>query len=65
MKKYDIPNCKYYVTEEGRLFNKITNEEIFNPEDDFKSSVLINLSNVERMELIYEDDSETWKRLTK
>lgn len=30
MKKYDIPNCKYYVTDEGRLFNKITNEE-FNP----------------------------------
>ena len=27
MKKYDIPNCKYYVTDEGRLFNKITNEE--------------------------------------
>ena len=27
MKKYDIPNCKYYVTEEGRLFNKVTNEE--------------------------------------
>ena len=27
MKKYDIPNCKYYVTDEGKLFNKITNEE--------------------------------------
>lgn len=25
--RYDIPNCKYYVTEEGRLFDKITNIE--------------------------------------
>lgn len=27
MRKYYIPNCKYYVTEEGRLFNKITGKE--------------------------------------
>lgn len=27
MKIYNIPNCKYYVTEEGRLFNKKTNKE--------------------------------------
>lgn len=27
MEKYYIPDCKYYVTDEGRLFNKITDEE--------------------------------------
>ena len=28
MRKYYIPDCKYYVTEEGRLFNKETDEEM-------------------------------------
>ena len=27
MERYDIPDCKYYVTDEGRLFDKVTNEE--------------------------------------
>ena len=33
--------------------------------EDIKSSVIINLQDVERVELVYEDDSEVWKWLNK
>lgn len=44
--------------------DKKTNNAIFNPEQGgLNSSVAINLSNVERIELIYEKDSKVWKKL--
>lgn len=44
--------------------NKETNEVIYNPKDgNLCSSVAINLRDIERMEIIYENDSEVWKRL--
>lgn len=33
-------------------------------EKDFKTSVVINLSDVESLQLFYEDDSETWRFLS-
>lgn len=44
--------------------DKNTNEKTFDPEsDNLNSSVAINLNNIERIEIIYEKDSEVWKRL--
>lgn len=41
------------------------NNIVYNPETDgLKSTVTINLHDVESIELIYEDDSEVWKRLS-
>lgn len=46
------------------VIDKETNDEIYDPSNcDLKSSVVINLSNVERIELIYEDDSKVWQRM--
>lgn len=45
--------------------NKKTEDKIFDPEESgLKSSIAINLNSIERIELIYEDDSEVWKRLS-
>lgn len=44
---------------------KNKNKLIYDPENfNLKSSVAINLRDVERIELIYEKDSEVWKRLS-
>lgn len=44
--------------------DKNTNEKIFDPEQGgLNSSVAINLSNIERIEIIYENDSEVWEKL--
>ncbi len=44
--------------------DKNTNKKIFDPEQGgLNSSVAINLGNIERMEIIYEKDSDVWKRL--
>lgn len=46
------------------IVNKNTNEKIFDPaEGGLNSSVTVNLSNIERIEIIYEKDSEIWQRL--
>lgn len=46
------------------VVNKETTEEVYNPEVfDLKSSVVIPLSNIERIELVYEDDSKVWSRI--
>lgn len=44
--------------------DKKTNNPIFNPKaGELNSSVAINLKDIERIEIIYEKDSEVWKRL--
>lgn len=44
--------------------DKKTNHPIFNPKaGGLNSSVTINLKNIERIEIIYEKDSEVWERL--
>lgn len=44
--------------------DKETNNPVFDPDaENYKSTVAINLRDVERIEIIYEEDSETWKRL--
>lgn len=44
--------------------DKKTNNVVFNPEGGgLNSSVVINLSNIERIELIYEKDSKVWEKL--
>lgn len=44
--------------------NKKTNEPIFDPEKgQLYSSVAINLRDIERIEIFYENDSMTWKRI--
>jgi len=44
--------------------NKNTNEKIFDPTaGGLNSSVTFSLSNVERIEIIYEKDSEVWRKL--
>lgn len=41
-----------------------SNKILFDPEtDDLKSSVAVNLKDVERLEIIYEGDSDVWKKL--
>lgn len=46
------------------VVDKENNEEVYNPEaSNLKSSVVIPLSNVERIELVYEDDSKVWNRI--
>lgn len=43
---------------------RIQNKKIFNPAaGGLNSSITFNLSNVERIEIIYEKDSEVWRRL--
>lgn len=45
--------------------DKDTDEPIFDPdESNYMSSVAINLNNIERIEIIYENDSDVWQRLT-
>lgn len=76
LKNSDIYYCGRFAFREERgndswicLFeygaiNKETNDEVFSPiKSNLKSSVVIPLSNVERIELLYEDDSEVWKRM--
>jgi len=44
--------------------DKNTNKKIFDPEQGgLSSSVVINFNNIERIEIIYEKDSDVWKRL--
>lgn len=44
--------------------SKKDNQVIFDPDkDNLKSSVVINLKDVERIEIVYENDSEIWERL--
>lgn len=44
--------------------DKRTNSKLFDPaEGELCSSVTINLNNVERIEIIYENDSDVWKRM--
>ena len=46
------------------VVNKKTNEIIYNSEKaELKSSVVIPLSNVESIELIYEENSKVWSRM--
>lgn len=46
------------------VFEKESNKKIYDPDKGgLKSSVVINLSNVERIELVYEDDSKVWQRM--
>ncbi len=47
-------------------YSKYVNDvKIFNPNDhNIKSSVTINLNDVESIEIIYEDDSEVWKQMS-
>lgn len=46
--------------------NYNTKDIIFYPDTkNLKSSVAINLKDIERIELVYENDSEVWKRLMK
>lgn len=41
-----------------------TNDKLFGPsEKELCSSVTINLNNIERIEIIYEKDSDVWKRM--
>ena len=50
----------YYV-----CVDRKTNEVLFDPEEaKHDSSVAIKLCDVERIEIIYSEDSEVWKRLT-
>lgn len=52
----------WIVLIEYHRINKETGKEIFNSDSEkLKSSVAINLSNVERIELFYSNDSEVWK----
>ena len=45
--------------------DNVTNDVKNNPkEDGLKSSVIINLREVERIELVYEDGSKVWQRLS-
>lgn len=46
------------------LCNK-NDDEIIRDYSSVKSSVIINLQDIERIELFYEDNSETWKWLNK
>lgn len=44
--------------------DKKTNNKLFDPsKGELCSSVTINLNNVERIEIIYENDSDVWKRM--
>lgn len=44
--------------------NKTTNNIVFDPrKSGIKSTVTINFKDIERIELFYQDDSETWKYL--
>lgn len=44
--------------------DKVSNEEIYNPtKSELKTSVAIPFSNVERIELLYENDSDVWNRM--
>ena len=46
------------------VINKQTNETTYDPaKDNLKSSIVIPLSNIERIELVYENDSKVWKRI--
>lgn len=43
-----------------------SNKLIYSPKDDnHKSTAIINLQDVERIECIYDDNSKVWKRLIK
>lgn len=45
--------------------NRSNNKILYDPQkDNEKSTVMINLHDVERIENIYEDNSKVWKRLT-
>ena len=46
------------------LCNK-NDDETIRDYSNVKSSVIINLQDVERIELFYEDNSETWEWLNK
>lgn len=55
----------YLVLIDYASLNKITSKVVFKPnENNLKSSVAINLRDIERIELIYENDSEVWERLS-
>ncbi len=44
--------------------NKETINVIFDPDDEgLKSTVAINLHNIEYIEIMYENDSNVWKRI--
>lgn len=48
------------------IFNKDTDEPVQNLEElGLKSSIVFNLHDVERIQLIYEDDSNIWQWLNK
>lgn len=48
------------------VMNADSDEVLFKPDNNkIKSTVIINLQDVERIECIYNDDSEVWKRLNK
>lgn len=57
-------NESYIALIDYASMNSDTKDIIFKPDDnDMKSSVVINLRDIERIELIYEQDSEIWKRM--
>ena len=46
------------------VYSSENDEELYNTENK-KMSTVINLKDIERIDLLYEDDSETWKWLNK
>lgn len=48
----------------SQLDNK-TSEELYSPtKDNLKSSIMLNLNDIESIQVIYEPDSEVWKRIS-
>ena len=57
-------NSSWICLSDYGVIKKGTDEEIYDPDKaNLKSSVVIPLSNVERIELIYENDSEVWEQM--
>lgn len=57
-------NDSWICLVEYGVLDKDSNKIIYDPgEADLKTSVAINLSNVERIEMVYEDDSKVWERM--
>lgn len=55
----------YIVLIDYASLDKRTANVIFNPgENGLKSTVALNLRDIDRIELIYEEDSEVWQRLS-
>lgn len=62
--KEEKGNDSYISLSPYIVYSSENNEELYNTEDK-KMSALVNLKDVERIDLLYEDDSETWKWLNR